>query len=59
MRTKGGSKMTIEMFLQGFLKMWWIWIAILFGLVGTSITERRDKHARLKTKRINRRGKSL
>ena len=51
--------MELKIYLQGIFKMWWIWIAILFGLVGTSITERRDKHARLKTKRINRRGKSL
>lgn len=48
--------MTIEMFLQGFLKMWWIWIAILMGLIGTSISERRDKYARLKAQRACKRG---
>lgn len=48
--------MTNEIFLQGFLKMWWIWTAIILGLFGTSISERRDKHARLKAQRACRRG---
>lgn len=51
--------MTIEMFLQGLIKMWWIWIAILMGLIGTSISERRDKHARLEAQRISRRSKQM
>ena len=44
MRTKGGSKMTIEMFLQGLIKMWWIFVPIILALIGTSIIERRHKH---------------
>ncbi len=54
-----GEKMKTELihlFVEGFAKMNFIWIAILFGLVGTSISERRDKHARLEAQRACRRG---
>lgn len=51
--------MTNEIFLQGIFKMWWIWTAIILGLTGTSIVERRGKRARLKTQRISRRSKQM
>lgn len=51
--------MTIEIYLQGLIKMWWIFLPVFIALIGTSISERREKRARLKTKRINRRGKQM
>lgn len=51
--------MTIEIYLQGLAKMWWIFVPIILALIGTSITERRDKHARLKTQRTRKRSKQM
>lgn len=47
--------MTIEIYFKGLLKMWWIFLPLILALVGTSISERREKRARLKTKRASRR----
>ena len=51
--------MTKEIFLQGIFKMWWVFLPIFIALIGTSISERREKRARLKTQRTRKRSKQM
>ena len=51
--------MTIEIYFKGLLKMWWVFLPVFIALVGTSIIERREKRARLKTQRTRKRSKQM
>lgn len=51
--------MNEQIFIAGLAKMWWIFLPLILALVGTSIIERRDKHARSKAQRTRKRSKQM